>query len=296
MYLYIYYMTVLALFLSQISFYLIKIRYMNVEERKILVAYQIADRIPLRQLGNIEVIIGGTIHYRNPSLIELRAGIVRIYIYNFGTIVFFDAPKNLQIEIVERFISEYGPITIGLNNEYATSPDYLPIVIGEQQDVHFDKIELSELKDDAVRVVALNLSHSVIIDSYEKYVEKMLSETKKYSSQSLNKGRVPRATGDLIKFIGECIETKQEIISNLFILDDPEEVWEDPNLNRLYQDTKKMLDIYSRFKVIDYKLKLIQENLSLMLNIAAARDNFWLEMVIIILILSEMILALLKYL
>ncbi|MCX6111840.1 MAG: RMD1 family protein, partial [Proteobacteria bacterium] len=56
-------------------------------------------------------------------------------------------------------------------------------------------------------------------------------------------------------------------------------------------ELKKMLEISSRFKALDYKLKLIQENLSIIVNLSATKSNLWLEFIIVVLIVVETFIA-----
>ena len=53
-----------------------------------------------------------------------------------------------------------------------------------------------------------------------------------------------------------------------------------------------MLEISSRFRALDYKLKLIQENLSVIVELSSTRSNLWLEFIIVVLIVVETLIAL----
>ncbi|MEI6093275.1 MAG: RMD1 family protein, partial [bacterium] len=130
---------------------------------------------------------------------------------------------------------------------------------------------------------------------YEQHVENLLELSNTHLVQIRKRWRLPTATQKLTNFLVECMITKQQIITNLFVLDSPDELWENPELDIIYKDLKKMMEISSRFKSLDYKLKLIQENLSIIVELSSTRSNLWLEFIIVVLIVVELFLALVRH-
>ncbi|MBN1114604.1 MAG: RMD1 family protein [Oligoflexia bacterium] len=264
-------------------------------EHRYLTAYNIADKIPLRQLRNIEPTFG-TVYYKSGELVEIHTGNARMYVFASGTIVFFNCPKAEHEEMISNLISNNEKIFKNiLYPEYMSTSDNIMIAIGDKIQVDFDSIILTSIDDEALRIAALMLSDSIILDYYENYVEEMLVKSHEFSTQTRKFGRLPRANKRLMRFIGECMQTKQAIITNLFVLDNPPEIWEDHALNFLYHETRKLFEISYRFKTIDYKLKTIQENLSLLIDLSSARSGLWLELIIVLLILTEIIITLVNH-
>jgi len=252
-------------------------------------AFRICEKIPIRQLNNIEEVLGAAIVYRSSEQLELHKGGYRIYMFNFGGIAFFDCPNDEQGEIITRFLNEFSSIIVGIQWDLMSLSDNVKIKFGEKTKIDFDCISISTRDNETLRVIALILTHSVVLDYYERHVEDMLELSTNYMIK--NKGKIPRETKGLVTFLVEGMRTKQHIISNLFVLDSPEEVWENPELDKIYQETRKMFEISSRFKAIDYKLKLIQDNLAMIVNLSSARSNLWLELAIVFLILFEIVIA-----
>ncbi len=260
-----------------------------------ITAYRICEKIPLRQLNNIDLVVGATIEYRSSELIELHTEDFKTYIFSFGAIAFFDCPQPQQEEIITRFLNEFSSIISGIQSDLTAVSDSVAIRTGEKTNSDFGTINVKDLDNQEIRIVALLISHSVVIDYYEQHVENLLETSTNYLSKIRKRASIPRKTKELVTFMVDSMQTRQNIITNLFVLDAPEDVWEDPHLDKLYNETKRMFDISSRFKAVDYKLKLIQDNISLIADLASARSNFWLEFIIIVLILTEILIPVFKY-
>lgn len=260
-----------------------------------MTAYRICDKIPLKQLPNIDMVAGATIVYKSSDQIELHTEDYRIYIFSFGAIAFFDCPQAQQEEIITRFLNEFSSLISGIQSDLSSVSDSINLRVSEKENTDFGTINVKNLNSLTIRIVAMLLSHSCVIDFYEQHVDNSLEASTNYLNKIRKRLSIPRKTKELTKFMVDSMQTRQSIITNLFVFDSPEEIWEDPYLDRVYNETKRMFDIASRFKTIDYKLKLIQDNLSLIANLAAARSNFWLELIIVLLILTEILIPVVKY-
>ena len=252
-------------------------------------AFRVCEKIPIRQLNNIEEVLGATIVYRSSEQLELHKNKYRIYMFNFGGIAFFDCPAEEQGEIITRFLTEFSSIIVGIQWDLTSLSDSVRIKFSEETKIDFDCINLSTRDNEPLRIIALVLAHSVVIDYYERHVENMIELSTNYMARI--RGKIPRATKNLVTFLVEGMQTKQHIITNLFVLDSPEEVWENPELDKIYQETRKMFEISSRFKAIDYKLKLIQDNLAMIVNLSSNQSNLILELAIVLLIIFEILMT-----
>jgi uncharacterized Rmd1/YagE family protein len=258
-------------------------------------AYRVAEKISIRNLNNIDVILEATIIRKSSEEMELHTSDdFRIYIFNFGTVAFFNCPKIKQRQIINKIAKEFPSAMTGPQIDLFAISDHMQVKIGDKAQVDFDLVRVPSLDNDALRIVAMILSHSVVIDYYEQHVENLLELSNTHLVHIRKRWRLPTVTQKLTNFLVECMITKQQIITSLFVLDSPDEIWENPELDTIYKEMKKMLEISSRFKSLDYKLKLIQENLSVIVELSSTRSNVWLEVIIVLLILFEIIMAFAK--
>src|SRR2546429_4779014 len=96
----------------------------------------------------------------------------------------------------------------------------------------------------------------------------------------------------LHRFIGEAVVSRNEVLSVLHLLDKPDEVWDDPELDRIYDDLRAEFDLTDRYQALTSKLRGVQESLELVLDVARDRRMWILEVSIALLILVELVLSL----
>ncbi len=211
------------------------------------------------------------------------------FIYNFGSAVFFNVQEDQQKIILDKIKKGNVPEQPG----YTTTDTFIVEVTGEEKhEVGFHKVVIKDLTYQKARLVSMVVAESAALEYFELIVDDLLERTHQISDSLRKKGKLIKETKQLIKFIGFCLTTKQEIIANLYVVDAPDEVWEDQVLDRLYNDLKRMFEIETRYRVLEYKLKLIQESLEIIVDLSKSVRETMLEVTIIILIAIELLVAL----
>jgi len=72
-------------------------------------------------------------------------------------------------------------------------------------------------------------------------------------------------------------------------LDKPDETWEDPAMNQIYDDLRAEFDLADRFQALEMKLRSVQEALGLVLDVARDRRVFLLEIAVVVLFCLELV-------
>ena len=253
-------------------------------ERFSFKAYNFADTFKLKGVGNIFDI--EPIKHTSTKLIY-EAGTNRyFFIYRFGSIVFFNIDESQQKEMLGKINS-----FLGLDRETHISEDFFAEINENGKDgvgfnsVLFDKISLEKLD-----ILALVLGQSTALEYFENRVEEMLARIKEIGGDLQRKGRLARSTRNIKKFIGSCITTNEKLVSSLYLLDKPDETWKNQFLDNLHREASEMFEIRDRYKILDYKLRMIQENLELIADLLQYRYANILEWTIVILIAVEIVL------
>ena len=144
------------------------------------------------------------------------------------------------------------------------------------------------------RLAAASIAGTAL-EYYENLIQNLLEKTNTFSKKLQRQGRMLESSEDLIKFIGLCLDTKQEIISNLYIVDSPDETWENVELDKLHQELKTMMEIDVRYRALEYKIKIIQESVDVIVDLSKSKRETMLEMIIILLITFEIIISIIKW-
>ena len=144
-------------------------------------------------------------------------------------------------------------------------------------------------------VVALTMAQSAAMEYYEGIVDQLFARAGKLVDRLENKGTVAMRTRPLHRFIGEAISTRTEVLAVLHLLDKPDETWEDPTMDRIYDDLRKEFDLGDRFMALEMKLRSVQESLELLLDVARDRRMLLLEAAIVVLIVVELLVSVVRF-
>lgn len=205
------------------------------------------------------------------------------FIYRFGSVIFFNVEPARQTAIIERI-----RMMIGQKPEMLTSEEFVVEVRpGERNDVGFERAVLDRLTLERIDLMALVLAQSTALEYFEIKVDDLVRRTGDIGRDLRQKGRLTRGVGEIKRFIGHCISTKQELVASLYLLDKPDEIWNDQMLDALYRDAADMFELRDRYKTLDYKLRMIQENLELISELLQYRHANALEIAIVVLIAVE---------
>ncbi len=197
-------------------------------------------------------------------------------LYNFGSVVFFNIDEAVQKTTLERLKN-----FLSSNIEELTSDEFLlEVEKRAKNNVFFEKVVVDKLNRDRIELIALVLAQSTALEYFEKKVDDLVETIRqKYPMKKLR------------KFINQTMATKQNLITTLYLLEKPDETWENKVLDDLHQEAVMMFELKDRFRAVEYKLKTIQENLELLANFASTRQMLVLEMAIVGLFVLDIILV-----
>ena len=212
-----------------------------------------------------------------------------LYVFDYGVVVFANYDESAKREFIEQ-IKQYASnlVTIDLSEVYQIlTEENLEKAVVKNAYVLAPKIDASLL-----RIVMLNIGQSVALEYYEVLTDELISSSKHHILELERRGKLSISKINLLKYIGRVLNVKNSITDNLYILDDPNLVWDNEDLHLLNRLLKSNFDINPRFKDLDYRLQIVEDNLTLFTDVLNVRESTRLEWVIIILILIEIGIAL----
>lgn len=212
-----------------------------------------------------------------------------LYVFDYGVVVFGNYDAIAKSEFIN-FIKNYAtnPVNLDLFEEYKilTDKEVSKAIVKD------DYVTVPEIDASVVHIVMLNTGQSVALEYYEALTDELITSSKHYILELEQHGRLSISKKNLLKYIGKVLNVKNSIVDNLYILDDPNLVWDNEELNLLNRRLKMNFDINPRFKDIDYRLQIVEDNLTLFTDVLNVRESARLEWIIIILIIMEIIIAL----
>jgi uncharacterized Rmd1/YagE family protein len=245
-----------------------------------LIARQIAEAIDIKQFKKEYT---GKEYYSNTfESFYSSDNDQYLYLLSYGVVIFsgYDEVKTSELF---NYLSKFckNPVAEKTWDQFTVHEN-----AGEDR-IGYNEMFVSKLTPDMMRIVMLNLGQSVALDYYSAQASQLLEATNSYTRELEIKGRLRITTKKLLKFIGKNLNMKNNIVDNLYIIDAPDETWENEALNKADNGLKAVLDIKDRFRDIDYQLQIVKENLDLFKDLLQHRRANLLEIIIIILILVE---------
>src|SRR5438105_3033467 len=213
-----------------------------------------------------------------------------IFIYPFGAVVFHDVPPERR----ETELARLGRARPGLTRQVVRETFTVREEPGARVDIVDGTLVVDQFGPGRAAVVALIVAQSAAMEYYERIVTDLFSRTIALVDPLEKRGTVPLRTRGLHRFIGQAIGTRSEVISVLSLLDKPDATWDDPALDRIYDDLRAEFDLSDRYATLTLKLTGVQETLELVLDVARDRRMWLLELFIGILIVFEVLLELVR--
>ncbi len=208
-----------------------------------------------------------------------------VYVLNYGVVVFANYSDVEKSEFL-KFIRGYCDRLVE-----GDFKEDLVVEVDPSRKItfSFNSLTIQQLNENVVRIIMLNIAQSVAMELYETLGGDILDGTKKFAEQLEQTGRIQVSRRNLLKFIGRTINIKNSIIDNLYVFNSPDVVWEDEYLEKLDHGLRELFDINTRFRELDYELRIVQDNLRIFTDIMQNRESTRLEWIVILLILIEVI-------
>jgi required for meiotic nuclear division protein 1 len=225
------------------------------------------------------------------TLRELRHTIApgAVYVFPFGAIVTHDLPADQRDAELQRLHTAMPKLTAKVVREDYTVAEDAAFRIGIVDGV----LRLDRFTPARAGIVALTVAQSAAMEYYENLVEDLFERTGSLIEFLERRGTVRFRIRPLHRFIGEAIGTRTEVLSILHLLDKPDEAWDDPAMDRIYDDLRGEFDLRDRYAALELKLRSIQESLELLVDVARDRRLLVLEITVVFLILLELVFTIL---
>jgi uncharacterized Rmd1/YagE family protein len=214
-----------------------------------------------------------------------------IYVFPFGALVAYDVPpERREAELARLF--RIGPKLTAqvIREDYSVLEDP-----GFSTGIVDGTLRVDRLTPARAGIVSLIVAQSAAMEYYERIVDRLSTRTQSFVERLERRGTVPLRTRPLLRFIGQAISTRSEVLSVLHLLDKPDAAWDDPEMDRIYEDLRAEFDLVDRYRALEIKLRVVQEALELLAEVARDRRVLWLELIVVVLILLEVAIPLLGY-
>ncbi len=239
-------------------------------------------------IKNIRSALSGKVIDSSPQELVLQYGDNSyLFVFRFGCLVFFNVSQQIKEQEIKKISQTLGPVLTHPTNET------FQLIQGDSPlKVEFEFVEMKRFTPEHIKLIALTVGQSSAMELFEMQADGMLTETSNWMQRLSKIGSTPLLRSQkLLRMIGSIAVTRQYIMSHLSILDPPEATWKSKELEKLHNEVQENFDIGMRFRILDRKLSLIQDNIEILADLNASRRSIWLEGLIVILIVIEVLMA-----
>lgn len=156
-----------------------------------------------------------------------------------------------------------------------------------------EAITLKETSIVSLNIIALAISQSVGLETYEHRLDMLFSRSRRIV-ESIHTFSMTRRS-HLLKFTKQLALTRHDMVSNLLLLDKPNILWDDEEAEALYNRLAFVLELYDRHEIALSKLSQIKEDVLLVMDLINHKRSEFLEWIIIILIGIEIIMGIMEW-
>jgi uncharacterized Rmd1/YagE family protein len=152
-------------------------------------------------------------------------------------------------------------------------------------------IILKTMTPDHLIVIADALSKSVVLARDEREVAAVFELTEPFARQLAEQGRVAAGRRTILKHIGNALLVQHRVSGRAAVAEKPDVVWDRPDLDRLYARLEDEYELKERAEALAHKLAVIADAAEVFTDIIDTRRSLRLEIVVVILIAVELLIA-----
>jgi uncharacterized Rmd1/YagE family protein len=170
----------------------------------------------------------------------------------------------------------------------------LEIVVRPDEDEQITpqgSLQLRSAAPDHLLIVADALAKSVAMASDERQIGAVFDAIEPFAAGLAVNGRAPGGRGAILRMIGRALLVQHRVSARVAVREKPDSLWDRPDLERLYSRLEDEYELIERAETLDHKLAVISASASALVDLQDADRSLRLELIIVVLILAELVLA-----
>jgi len=220
--------------------------------------------------------------YKETYLVYTRFNVITFINWNKDSIV--KALEKLGVENAHVFERHY------LYQDY---PIEIDASLSSACNVYNERIVLKEPLTLYLVIIALIVSQSVGLEKYEQDLSLHFEESQRLLDLTQHYSLFRRSK--IIVFARTLSAIQHAMVSDLFLLDKPNILWDNAEAEKLYNRLSSILELKDRFEIVEHKLSHLKDDISMSLDLINHRHSEVLEWIIIVLIGFEIVMGLIEF-
>jgi uncharacterized Rmd1/YagE family protein len=205
-------------------------------------------------------------------------------VFRYGVVVFIGVMPEEEEAVLQRLAGRIQGAFKGREEETA-----LIEITGEADDSisAAGLIHLKEISLERLQLAAYALADSVVLSYDEREVSAVLDKIEPFARELAVNGRQPANRREILRHIGHTLLVQHRLSGRVAVGEDPDLLWDKPELGRLYARLKDEYELKDRADGIARKLDLIADTARTLTDIIDTARSIRLETMIVLLIVFE---------
>ncbi|NJO80178.1 MAG: RMD1 family protein [Cyanobacteria bacterium RM1_2_2] len=152
-------------------------------------------------------------------------------------------------------------------------------------------IWLHSFSIECLQIVSDILAKSVVLAQYEVGTGKIFDQIEPFAQGLQRTTRDEQWGKELLRQLGRTLSIQHKIVGRVEIIDKPELLWDNPDLERIYLRLENEYEIRERHLALERKLDLISRTAETVLGLLQHNTGLRVEWYVVILIVVEILLS-----
>lgn len=215
-----------------------------------------------------------------------QGGLVTVYRYGVAVFVGLTAVEEDEMlrRLRPRLVRPVAPV-----EEESAVIEHAPDK--DDQILPGGPIVLKTIAPDHLIIIADALSKSVVLARDEREVAGVFELVEPLVRQLAERGRTFAGRRAILRQVGNALLVQHRVSGRVAVAEKPDVVWDRPDLERLYARLQDEYELKERAETLARKLAVINETADVLTDIIDTRRSLRLEIIIVILIAFELLVA-----
>ncbi|PYH74681.1 YagE family protein [Aspergillus vadensis CBS 113365] len=213
-----------------------------------------------------------------------------VFLFDYGTVVIWGMSPAHE----SRFLSDVSKFAASILSPEDTQVENFNFYYAReyQARIYNDFISLRDPRNHMIKLaISHALAQSVKTSLFEDLVSETISNTAPLPAQIAQTGSVNLTRRQINMQIGELFILRINIHLQGSVLDSPELMWAEPQLEPVYQAVRSYLEMDQRVSLLTERLDVIADLLAVLKDQLTHRHGEYLEWIVIVLIAAEILVA-----
>ncbi|MFB3167218.1 RMD1 family protein [Neobacillus sp. 179-C4.2 HS] len=215
-----------------------------------------------------------------------------VLVFSFGSIVFINHSTPNEITALLNYLQSFEP-EIEVKNADRYSDDYsLHIKETESIELTDEYVVVPKYEDYYPELISTVLAKSVALEKTEEQLGQ-INDKLETMIDRLEKGKLRIGNKELARTTAKIIRHEYNTLAYIMILDKPDITWTSSSAGEFYDRMLEFFELNDRYKILKSKTEILYNIMDGFSTISHSIRGLFVEWIIVILILFEIVLSLL---